>query len=72
MDDGMACICQGIWLIGYDERINRSSIEALARTSLFRQVIIIVIPPQLDNMHIDTVLSIVGKHTFTLHSLLAN
>ncbi|CAF2049353.1 unnamed protein product [Rotaria magnacalcarata] len=63
---------QGILLIGCGERTNRSSIEALARTGLFRQVIAIVIPPQRDYMHLDTVLSTVGKHAFTLHGLLAN
>ncbi|CAF4540666.1 unnamed protein product, partial [Rotaria magnacalcarata] len=28
--------------------------------------------PQRDYMHLDTVLSTVGKHAFTLHGLLAN
>jgi arginine deiminase len=70
--DDVACLGQGVLLIGCSERTNRASIEALARTGLFRQVIAVVLPPQRDYMHLDTVLSSVGEHAFTLHSRLAN
>ncbi|CAF3440260.1 unnamed protein product [Rotaria sp. Silwood1] len=68
----IAYIGDGVLLIGCGERSNRTGIEALARTGLFRQVIAVSIPAQRDYMHLDTVLSTVGKHAFTLHSLLAN
>jgi arginine deiminase len=68
----VAYIGEGILLIGCSERTNRAGIEALARTDLFRQVIAVMIPPQRDYMHLDTVLSSVGKHAFTLHGRLAN
>jgi arginine deiminase len=68
----VAYLGQGVLLIGCGERTNRAAIEALARTGLFRQVIAVLIPAQRDYMHLDTVLSSVGEHTFTLHGLLAN
>jgi len=67
----VAYMGQGVVLIGCSERTNRAGIEALARTGLFHQVIAIVIPPRRDYMHLDTVLSSVGKHAFTLHGPLA-
>ena len=67
----VAYLGQGVLLIGYSERTNRSGIEALARTGLFRQVIAVRIPFSRDYMHLDVVLSSVGKHAFTLHSPLA-
>ena len=59
-------------MIGCSERTNRAGIEALARTDLFHQVIAVNIPPQRTYMHLDTVLSTIGKHAFTLHGPLAN
>jgi len=67
----IAYLGQGILLIGCSERTNRAGIEAVVRTDLFRQVIAIIIPPKRYYMHLDTVLSSVGKHAFTLHSSLA-
>lgn len=67
----VAYLGQGILLIGCSERTNRSGIEAIARTGLFRQVIAVIIPPSRDYMHLDTILSSVGKHAFTLHGPLA-
>ncbi|UJR37603.1 hypothetical protein I4U23_030300 [Adineta vaga] len=68
----VAYLGQGILLIGSGERTNRAGIEALARTSVFQRIIAVKIPAQRDYMHLDTVLSSVGKNTFTLHGLLAN
>ncbi|CAF2489713.1 unnamed protein product [Rotaria sp. Silwood2] len=68
----VAYIGEGILLIGCSERTNRNGIETLARTDLFHKVIAIAIPPQRDYMHLDTIISTIGKHAFTLHSLLAN
>jgi hypothetical protein len=34
-------------------------------------VIAVMMPPQRDYMHLDTVLSSIGKHAFTLHGRLA-
>jgi arginine deiminase len=68
----VAYLGQGVVLIGCSERTNRAGIEALARTDLFRQVIAVIMPPHRDYMHLDTVLSSVGEHAFTLHSRLAN
>ena len=68
----VAYIGNGVLLIGCGERTNRRGIEALVLTDLFHQVIVIGIPPERDSMHLDTVLSSVGKHAFTLHGLLAN
>jgi arginine deiminase len=68
----VAYLGQGVLLIGCSERTNRAGIEALARTGLFRRVIAVVLPPQRDYMHLDTVLSSVGRHAFTLHGRLAN
>jgi arginine deiminase len=68
----VAYLGQGVLLIGCSERTNRAGIEALAHTGLFHQVIVIVLPPQRDYMHLDTVLSSVGRHAFTLHGRLAN
>ena len=68
----VAYLGQGVLLIGCSERTNRAGIEALARTGLFHQVIAVVLPPKRDYMHLDTVLSSVGKHAFTLHGPLAN
>ena len=68
----VAYIGQGTLLIGCSERTTRTGIEALARTGFFHQVIAVALPPQRDYMHLDTVLSSVGKHAFTLHTLLAN
>lgn len=62
----------GTLLIGCGERTNRSGIESLTRTGCFSQVIAIKIPPQRDYMHLDTVLSTIGKHAFILHSKVAN
>jgi arginine deiminase len=67
----VAYLGNGVVLIGCSERTNRAGIEALARTDLFRQVIAVIIPPQRYYMHLDTVLSSVGKHAFTLHGPLA-
>lgn len=67
----VAYLGQGILLIGCSERTNRSGIESIVRTGLFRQVIAIIIPPSRDYMHLDTILSSVGKHAFTLHGPLA-
>jgi len=67
----VAYLGQGVVLIGCSERTNRAGIEAIARTGLFRQVIAVVIPPQRAYMHLDTILSSVGKHAFTLHGSLA-
>ncbi len=67
----VAYLGDGVLLIGCGERTNRAGIEALARTDLFRQVIAVVLPPQRDYMHLDTVLSSVGRHAFTLHTRLA-
>jgi arginine deiminase len=67
----VAYIGQGVVLIGCSERTNRAGIEALACTGLFRQVIAIIIPPRRQYMHLDTILSSVGKHAFTLHGPLA-
>ncbi|CAF3077600.1 unnamed protein product [Rotaria sp. Silwood2] len=67
----VAYLGQGILLIGCSERTNRTGIEHLACTGLFRQVIAIIIPPRRTYMHLDTVLSSVGKHAFTLHGPLA-
>ncbi|CAF4278087.1 unnamed protein product [Rotaria socialis] len=54
----VACLGQGILLIGED----------IAGTGLFRQIIVVIIPPHRDYMHLDTIISSVGKHAFTLHS----
>ena len=67
----VAYLGDGVVLIGCSERTNRSGIEAVARTSLFRQVIAIIIPPKRYYIHLDTVLSSVGAHAFTLHGPLA-
>ncbi|CAF3820385.1 unnamed protein product [Adineta steineri] len=67
----VAYLGDGILLIGCSERTNRTGIEALTRTGLFHQVIVIMIPPERCYMHLDTILSSVGKHAFTLHGLLA-
>jgi len=67
----VAYLGQGVVLIGCSERTNRSAIEAIARTGLFNQVIAINIPPHRHYMHLDTILSSVGKHAFTLHGPLA-
>ncbi|CAF3449305.1 unnamed protein product [Rotaria sp. Silwood1] len=67
----VAYLGQGILLIGCSERTNRTGIEELACTGLFRQVIAVIIPPRRTYMHLDTILSSVGKHAFTLHGLLA-
>ena len=68
----VAYLGDGILLIGCGERTNHAGIEALAHSGLFHQVIVVALPPQRDYMHLDTVLSSVGKHVFTLHGLLAN
>ena len=68
----VAYLGDGVLLIGCGERTNRRGIEALARTGLFRQVIAVDLPPQRDYMHLDTVLSSVGQHAFTLHGPLTN
>lgn len=67
----VAYLGEGVLLIGSGERTNHAGIEALARTGLLRQVIAVILPPQRDYMHLDTVLSSVGRHAFTLHSRLA-
>ncbi|CAF1442590.1 unnamed protein product [Adineta ricciae] len=67
----VAYLGQGILMIGCGERTNRLAIEALARTGVFEQIIAVMIPPQRDYMHLDTVLSSVGKNAFTLHGPLA-
>ncbi|CAF1573120.1 unnamed protein product [Rotaria magnacalcarata] len=67
----VAYLGQGILLIGCSERTNRTAIEDIASTGLFRQTIVVIIPPQRDYMHLDTILSSVGKHAFALHSPLA-
>ncbi|CAF3740608.1 unnamed protein product [Rotaria sordida] len=67
----IAYLGQGILLIGCSERTNRIGIEELASTGLFRQVIAIIIPPRRTYMHLDTVLSSVGQHAFTLHGPLS-
>ncbi|CAF3704989.1 unnamed protein product [Adineta steineri] len=67
----VAYLGDGILLIGCGERTNRLGIEALSRTGIFHQIIVIMIPPQRSYMHLDTVLSSVGKNAFTLHGLLA-
>ncbi|CAF3415479.1 unnamed protein product [Rotaria socialis] len=54
----VAYLGQSILLIGED----------IAGTGVFRQIIVVIIPPQRDYMHLDTILSSVGKHAFTLHS----
>ncbi|UJR08615.1 hypothetical protein I4U23_012874 [Adineta vaga] len=68
----VAYIGNGVVMIGCSERTNRAGIEAVARTGLFHQVIAINIPPNRCYMHLDTVLSSVGKHAFTLHGSLGN
>ena len=67
----VAYLGEGVILIGCSERTNRSGIEALARTDLFRKVIAVMIPPHRHYMHLDTILSSVGKHAFTLHGPLS-
>ncbi|CAF3453237.1 unnamed protein product [Rotaria socialis] len=54
----VAYLGQSILLIGED----------IAGTGVFRQIIVVIIPPQRDYMHLDTIISSVGKHAFTLHS----
>ena len=68
----VAYLGQGILMIGCSERTNRAGIEELTSTRLFHQVIAIMIPHKRDYMHLDTVLSSVGKHAFTLHGPLAD
>lgn len=67
----VAYLGQGVLLIGCSERTNRAGIEAVARTGYFRQVIAVIIPPRRYYMHLDTVLSSIGQHAFTLHGPLA-
>ena len=68
----VAYLGHGDLMIGSGERTNRAAIEAVAKTGLFHRVIVVELPPQRDYMHLDTVLSSVGKHAFTLHGRLAN
>lgn len=68
----VAYLGEDVLLIGHSERTNCAGIEGLVRTGLFRQLIAITLPPQRDYMHLDTVLSSVGRHAFTLHGRLAN
>ncbi|CAF4295793.1 unnamed protein product, partial [Rotaria magnacalcarata] len=67
----IAYLGNGVLLIGCGERTNRAGIEELALTDLFRRIIVIYMPPCRSYMHLDTILSSVGKHAFTLHSPLA-
>jgi arginine deiminase len=67
----VAYIGKGVILIGCSERTNRVAIESVARTGFFHQVIAINIPPSRSYMHLDTILSTVSRHAFTLHGLLA-
>ena len=68
----VAYLGNGVVMIGCSERTNRIGIEAIARTGLLKQVIVVTLPAQRDYMHLDTVLSSVGKHAFTLYGLLAH
>jgi arginine deiminase len=67
----IAYIGKGVVMIGCSERTNRAAIDAIARTDLFQQVIAIDIPQKRQYMHLDTILSTIGKHAFTLHGPLA-
>ena len=68
----VAYLGNGDLMIGCSERTNRVAIEALARTGVFHRVIVVMLPPQRDYMHLDTVLSCVGKRAFTLHGRLTD
>ncbi|CAF3738172.1 unnamed protein product [Rotaria sp. Silwood1] len=67
----VAYIGHGTLLIGNGERTNRAGIEGIERTGLFRRVIAIELPENRDYMHLDTVMSSVGRHSFICHSHLA-
>ncbi|CAF3054008.1 unnamed protein product [Rotaria sp. Silwood2] len=68
----VAYLGHGTLLIGNGERTNRAGIEAIERTHLFRQVIAVELPENRDYMHLDIVLSSVGRHSFICHSHLAH
>lgn len=59
-------------MIGTGERTNRVGIEAIERTGLFRQVIVVELPKSRDYMHLDIVLSSIGRHSFALHQHLTD
>ena len=67
----VAYLGEGVLLIGHGERTNRAGIEGLAHTGLFHEIIAVTLPPKRDYMHLDTILSSVGRHAFTLHGPLA-
>ncbi|CAF1488194.1 unnamed protein product [Rotaria sp. Silwood1] len=67
----IAYLGHGTLLIGMGERTNRAGIEAIERTGLFHRVIAIQLPENRDYMHLDTVMSSVGHHSFICHSHLA-
>ncbi|CAF4620432.1 unnamed protein product [Rotaria socialis] len=67
----VAYIGHGTLLIGNGERTNRAGIEGVERTGLFLRVIAIELPENRDYMHLDTVMSSVGRHSFICLSHLA-
>ncbi|CAF2471305.1 unnamed protein product [Rotaria sp. Silwood2] len=68
----IAYLGNGILLIGCSERTNRAGIESIALTDIFQRIIVVTLPAQREFMHLDTIISSINPHAFTLHSALNN